>query len=89
MNSLQCKGFRLRRPSCHLAWPPHPASFGSRMASAAAGQSELRAHWRSIGKDVPLFAINAEDVDRVTIWTPGTLVDLMDPVYDFVELEDA
>ena len=44
MNSLQCKGFRLRRPPCHLARPPHPASFSSRVASAAAGRSELRAH---------------------------------------------
>ena len=48
----------------------------------------LRAHWRSIGVQVPIFAMDAEELEKVQKWTPGSLVDLLDPAYNFVELED-
>lgn len=47
----------------------------------------IAAHWRALGKDVPIFAVNAEELEQVKIWTPGVLVDLLHPVYDFQQLE--
>lgn len=47
---------------------------------------EVAAHWRSMGKDVPVFAVNAEELEKVNIWKPDVLVNLLDPAYNFEEI---
>jgi hypothetical protein len=56
----------------------------------------LAAHWRALGRRVPIFAVNSEPVlkqrgeeqhSRLVHWRPGTRIDLEQPPYRLVQLE--
>ena len=50
----------------------------------------LRDHWRSLGREVPLMAVNTEEVypaETVSYWSPDVKVDLLQPPYQ-LELLD-
>ena len=46
----------------------------------------LHEHWRQLGRDVPMFAVNAEPLDRVEHWTPEGSVDLRQWPYGLEQL---
>ena len=51
----------------------------------------LRNHWRSLGREVPMMAVNAEEVypaETVRHWKPNEKVDLSKPPYDLALCED-
>jgi hypothetical protein len=44
----------------------------------------LRDHWRSLGREVPILGVSAEEVypaERVSNWSPDVKVDLLQPPY--------
>ena len=50
----------------------------------------LAAHWRSLGKEVPVFAVNAEPVypaELISMWSANTKVDLEAAPYFLERLE--
>ena len=46
----------------------------------------LRDHWKSLGREVPLFAVNAEVIETVRYWRPDVKIDLARPPYNLTEL---
>ena len=46
----------------------------------------LAAHWRELGRDVPMFTMDAEDLETVTKWQPGETVDLLRPEYNLQQI---
>lgn len=51
-------------------------------AEQLASIRELTEHWRGLGVDVPVFAVSAEEIERVQIWTPDVLINLLEPAYN-------
>ena len=46
----------------------------------------LAAHWRELGRDVPMFAMDAEELETVTKWQPGKTVNLLTPEYNLHQI---
>jgi len=49
---------------------------------------QLRAHWATLGRNVPLFAVSAEPVDAIVHWAPDRRLDLVNRPYELRILED-
>ena len=47
----------------------------------------LAARFKSLGGEVPVFKVNGEIIEKVNWWNPVTRVNLLDPEYDFVQVD--
>ena len=47
----------------------------------------LRSAWAERGRDVPIFAVSAEEVEEVRWWRPDARIDLAAPPYKLEQLE--
>ena len=48
---------------------------------------ELAAHWRSLGRDIPMFGVDAEEMEHVNNWTPDVKVDLLSEEFDLGQID--
>ena len=47
---------------------------------------DLAAHWRKLGRDVPMFALTSEEIEKVKVWSPDVRVDLLSANYTLREI---
>ena len=57
-------------------------------ADDLANLKRLKAHWKGLGREVPLFGVTAEELDAVQHWRAEEAVRLDGHPYDLVELVD-
>ena len=53
-----------------------------------ANLKRLKAHWKGLGREVPLFGVTAEELDAVQHWRAEEAVRLDGHPYDLLEITD-